>query len=213
MAPINLSTVEECWSDLTIFAYVPPIDPSTYESHVSMTALSSSDVVTIDATKDDDEEISDKKMVHSYKIMYEKLVEIVNQNRGLFKQISQLCIDKNELVNVLKNEKEEYLNKLEYIKKTMRMMNYGTTTLNHILLIGKTTKDHEGLGFNRESSKTKSHAPTNAIQTSITHYQNGSRKHRSSKTQNLICYYCKKLGHIQRDCSHFLMHQKVRQQK
>ena len=56
---------------------------------------------------DDEEDISDEEMTNSYKIMYEKLVEIVDKNRGLLKQISQLCREKNELikqVNVLKNE-------------------------------------------------------------------------------------------------------------
>ena len=95
----------------------------------------------------------------------------------------------------------------------MRMMNYGTTTLNHILLMGKTTKDNESLWFKGESLETKYHVPTNAIQISRIHYHNGSKKNRSSKRQNLRCYYCKKLGHIRKEFSHFLMHQKVRQQK
>ena len=81
-------------------------------------------------------------MTCSHKVMYEKLVDTVNENRGLLKQISQLCREKNELVkqvNVLKNEREESLNELEHIKKTMRMMNSSTTTLDQILLMGKTT--------------------------------------------------------------------------
>ena len=114
----------------------------------------------------DDEEISDEEMTHFYKIMYEKLVETVNENRGQLKHISQLCREKNWLikqVNVLKNEKEESLNELEHIKKTIRMMNYGTTTLDQILFMGKITKDHEGLGFKGESSETKSHTPINVV--------------------------------------------------
>ena len=67
-----------------------------------MTTLAPSDVVTTNATieveSDDDEEISDEEMTHSYKIMYEKLVETINENRGLLKQISELCREKNELV-------------------------------------------------------------------------------------------------------------------
>ena len=63
-----------------------------------MTKLGPSDVATTDATSNDDEEIFDEEMVHSYKIMYEKLVESVNENRGLLKQISQLSEEKNELI-------------------------------------------------------------------------------------------------------------------
>ena len=115
-----------------------------------MTTLSLSYVATIDVESGDDEEIFDEEMTRSYKIMYEKLVEIVNENKGLLKKISQLCREKNEFVkqvNVLKNENEESLNKLEQIKKTMRMMNSGHTTLDQILLMGKSTKDQEGLWF------------------------------------------------------------------
>ena len=50
-----------------------------------MTALAPSDAAT-NVESDDDVEISDEEMTHSYKIMYEKLVEIVNENRELLKQ-------------------------------------------------------------------------------------------------------------------------------
>ena len=67
-----------------------------------MIALSSSDVVITnaitDVENDDDKEIFDEEMTHSYKIMYEKLVETINENKGLLKQISQLYKEKNELV-------------------------------------------------------------------------------------------------------------------
>ena len=73
-APINLFAAKQCSSDSTISAYGPPIDPSTYESPTSMIALSVSDVATIDATTDlesnNDKEIFDEEMTHSYKIMY-----------------------------------------------------------------------------------------------------------------------------------------------
>ena len=101
MALVSLSTTEQCSSDLTIYASGPPVDPSTYESSASMTTLGPSNVATIDVKSDDVEEISDQEMIHSYKIMYEKLVETVNENRGLLKQISQLCREKNELVELV----------------------------------------------------------------------------------------------------------------
>ena len=98
MVPVNLSTVEQCSSDPTISASGPPVDLLTYESPASMIALAPSDVATSNVTTDvessDDEEISDKEMAHSYKIMYEKLVETVNENRGLLKHIYQLCREK-----------------------------------------------------------------------------------------------------------------------
>ena len=45
----------------------------------------------------------------------------------------------------------------------MWMMNSGTTTLDQILLMGKTTKDHEGLRFKGESSEIKFLASTTVV--------------------------------------------------
>ena len=45
----------------------------------------------------------------------------------------------------------------------MRMMNYGTTTLYQILLMGKTKKDHKGLDFTEERSETKPFALANDV--------------------------------------------------
>ena len=117
-----------------------------------MTELGPLDVAKIDATTDvesnDDEEISYKEMAHSYKIRYKKLMETINENKGLLKHIYQLCREKTELikqVNALNNKKEESLNELEHIKKTIQMMNSGTMALDWIMLMGKAIKDHKSL--------------------------------------------------------------------
>ena len=49
MAPVSLSTVEQCSSDMTISTSCPPVEPSTYESPASMTKLGPSDGATINA--------------------------------------------------------------------------------------------------------------------------------------------------------------------
>ena len=46
----------------------------------------------------DDEEISDEEMVHSYMVMYEKLVKALNENQDLRKQFSLLSNEKEDLV-------------------------------------------------------------------------------------------------------------------
>ena len=111
--------------------------------------------MTIDVTSDYAQKIFEKEIVHSYKIMYEKLVETVNKNKGLLKQISQLSKEKNELikqVNSLKSGMEETQNELKWVKKTVRMLKSSTTTLDHMLMMGRITKGHEGLGFKEEMS-------------------------------------------------------------
>ena len=50
------------------------------------------------AKSSDDEEISDEEMVHSYMVMYEKLVKALNENQDLRKQFSLLSNKKEDLV-------------------------------------------------------------------------------------------------------------------
>ena len=125
LTPVKLSAAKQGSSDSIIFASGPQVDTSTYESHASITAFDAINGKTIDVESGDDEEISNEEMILSYKVMYEKLVDIVNENRGLLKKTSQLCREKNEIVkhvNVLKDEllkHGESLNELEQIKKTM----------------------------------------------------------------------------------------------
>ena len=122
--------------------------------------------VAIEAESNDEEEISDEEMVHSYKVMYEKLLEALNENQDLHQQVSRLCNEKKELVkqnNEVRNkvcDQEENLHELEQMKKTVRMLTLGTTAIEQIFEMGKTTKDHGGLGFKGESSGTNSLTPT-----------------------------------------------------
>ena len=43
------------------------------------------------------------------------------------------------------------------------MLTSGTTTLDQILMIGSTTKGHEGLSFKEEILETKTPAPINVV--------------------------------------------------
>ena len=89
-------------------------------------------------------------------------METLNENQDLCKQVSQLCNDKEELVkqnNMLQDKvchQEQTLHKLEQIKKTMRMLNSSTTSLDQILEMVKRTKYHGGLGFKGENLGTNS---------------------------------------------------------
>ena len=44
----------------------------------------------------------------------------------------------------------------------MRILNFGTTALDQILMMGRTSKGHEGLGYKGGSSGTKDLAPKNS---------------------------------------------------
>ena len=45
--------------------------------------------------------------------------------------------------------------KLNYLKNILRMMNEGTTSLDHILYVGTTSKGREGIVYLKKSSRTE----------------------------------------------------------
>ena len=85
------------------------------------------------------------------------------------------------------------------MKKYIRMLNSGTTTLERILERRKRAKDYGGIGFKGENFR-------NNDLTEET--QKGKDQHHRRKTSlpALRCYCCRKWGHIRKECSHFLMH-------
>ena len=91
---------EEPFNELMVLISLASIeDPSVdAASHAASSSQSLVVGAAIEAESNDDEEISYDEMVHSYKVMYEKLMEALNENKDLHKQVSQLCSEKEELV-------------------------------------------------------------------------------------------------------------------
>ena len=87
---------------------------------------------------------------------------------------------------------------LDQIKKSVSMLNLGTTILERILEMEKRTDDRDGLEFKGDN------LGNNAL---IEETQKGKNHHHKRKTSTLAlkCYYCRKWGHIRKECSHFLV--------
>ena len=128
---------EEPFNELMVLISLASIEDPSVDAAPRAASSSQALVVCVatEVESNDDEEISDDEMVCSYKVMYEKLMEALNENKELHKQVSQLCSEKEELVkqnNVFLDkvcEQEEIINELEQMKKTVRILNSGTTTL------------------------------------------------------------------------------------
>ena len=116
----------------------------------------------------------------------------------MMNQVSKL---KDELL-----KQKESVNELEQIKTTLRMMNSSSAILDQILLMGKSTGGHEGLGFTRRSSGTEFFPPITIVhnihQVDRIKNQLGSRRR--------ICFYYKKQGHIWHECSQYMRRQRKR---
>ena len=153
----------------SVSAIVSPANSSSCKSFISLPTVDELDAEATKEEIDDEEENYDEEMARSYKVMYEKFVGVVTENSGLPKQILLLNREKGELIKKFNELKDkllkhgESLNKLEQIKKTLRMINPGSTILDKILLMGRTTRGHEGLGFMKQNSGTKMVIPVNFV--------------------------------------------------
>ena len=190
MVLISLATIEDLSADA-----------ASHASSLSQSPMEgvATNVETTSVESSDDEEISDEEMVHSYKVLYKRLVEALNENKALHKKVSHLCSEKDELVklnNVLLNKLsklEETLNELEHMTKTVRMLNFGTIDLEKVLEMGKRTKDQRGLGVKGESLQTNLPSLTKATQKGKNLYH-----WKKKALPALRCYFCRKLGHIKK---------------
>ena len=79
------------------------INLATTEDPLAGTTSNVASSLVVDAESNDDVEILNEKVVHSYKVMYVKLMEALNENQDLQRQVS-----------LLSNEKE-YLAKQNYM--------------------------------------------------------------------------------------------------
>ena len=98
MVLISLATLEDLFVDTASYA------SSLYQSLMA-------GVETTGAKSSDDEEISNEEMIHSYKVMYERLVEALNENKVLHKHISQYVAINLNLSNRIMCYLTSYLNR------------------------------------------------------------------------------------------------------
>ena len=94
-------------------------------------------------------------------MLYENWIDAIELNKTLQAQILELGKSKGTLEKEVVVLKEEISKNsiaqydLEQLKRRVRMLNLGTTSLDHILGMGKSSKGNEGLGYRKGSSGTK----------------------------------------------------------
>ncbi|GAA0157377.1 hypothetical protein LIER_14656 [Lithospermum erythrorhizon] len=152
--------------------------------------------------------------------MYEKLLAHCNKLTGLYmkqeKENKRLLDENNEMliVNSGLNEKVEGLNaELEAMKKSVHMLNSGTSKLDEILSLGQSPNDHTGVGYVAgECSKESKFIPAAKVKESQLLYQllptaglTTGRPHvealpKNKRKKKWICHHCGKKGHIRPYC-------------
>ena len=103
--------------------------------------------------KKEEDEISNEELAWSYTILYGSWVNTVKINENLQGQVLQLSQDNGALKKEVATLKGEILKngmalfELDHLRKIVRIMNLGTTSLDHILCMGTTFKAWEGIGY------------------------------------------------------------------
>ena len=94
----------------------------------------------------------------SYKDMYHKWMQVAKLNEKLLREKEDQAKKIKALEGELSESKKiqgDLNGEREHMKKTVRMLNSGSSKLDQILVIGKTAGNHMGLGHTGESSSIK----------------------------------------------------------
>ena len=118
--------------------------------------------------------------------------------------------DLNDELTESKRIQSDLSGELEHLKKTVKMLNSGSTNLDQILTTGKTAGNHMGLGYIGESSNSKTvfvpAAKVEKIEVNQrkTGTQTGARAVTPGKKWIPVCHYCERSGHIRPRCFQYL---------
>ena len=98
------------------------------------------------------------------------------------------------------------------MKKTVRMLNLGSSKLDQILTVGKAAGDHEGLGYKGKSSGMKTVFVTIIKVEKLEVIQRNNRTHfgirfgASTRKWVPVCHYGERVEHIRPHCFQCLAH-------
>ena len=134
------------------------------------------------------------------------------QSEVKFKQLNDLLVQEMDKSKLLESQLTENYKKL-------RMLNTSTSTLDHLLTLGQSSKAHWGLGYQRPASKTVAtgekivfikEAPSEKLEKNCVAAKPASVNVRTenkvvSKQRGNGCLFCGKRGHNVRFC-YFRMH-------
>ncbi|XP_057775493.1 uncharacterized protein LOC130994468 [Salvia miltiorrhiza] len=187
----------------------------------------SSDVVTVEETESDNEDIDESFLTENYELMYKKCVAVLELNKSLSTQLSNVSKERDELVDLCEKQKAELvalrqtmkskIDELEHHQKLVKMMNTGTEKLDEILENSQSSGNKAGLGFQGkgwipkdDGGKAKA-TPPNAVDQPPkppvlrpAAYKNAHSKKNYNRAFVPTCHYCGRRGHIRPRCRFLL---------
>ena len=150
--------------------------------------------------------------------MYDTWLQTMRMNQKLIKQNSQFNKEKNKLLEKVRSletklaKDDDIQVELNQIKKSLKMLNFGSSKLDQILSLGKVAGDHAGLGYTgiRSYPKTIFVQATNSFNPQEAKKQKSEILNMKFEEKSLKrkwiprCHYCNLLGHIRPHCFTYL---------
>ncbi|XP_057790804.1 uncharacterized protein LOC131007909 [Salvia miltiorrhiza] len=210
------------------------VDSDSEEKVVAFTAKleevapnTSSDDVTVEETESDNEDIDESFLTENYELMYKKCVAVLELNKSLSTQLSNVSKERDDLVDLCEKQKAELvalrqtmkskIGELEHHQKLVKMMNTGTEKLDEILENSQSSGNKAGLGFqskdwvlkdNGGKAKATPHKEVDQPPKPHVHrlaaYKNAPPKNNYNRSFVPTCHYCGRRGHIRPRCRFLL---------
>ena len=124
-------------------------------------------VPTLTCESSDDEDLTEEELIQAYRLIYTKWTELTKICEKMSVQIKQSNVEKNELQKInsdleskLKESQDSVTTltaELESMKKSVKMLNSGSSKLDEILNAGRTDKTHVGLGYTNSEKIRSTH--------------------------------------------------------
>ena len=129
------------------------------------TAGVSKGVPTLTYESSDDEDLTEEELIQAYRLIHTKWNELTKICEKMSDQIKQSNIEKNNLQKInldleskLKESQDSVATlkgELEKLKKSVKMLNSGSSKLDEILAAGRTEKEHFGLGYTGQTGSSQ----------------------------------------------------------
>ena len=114
-------------------------------------------VSTLTYESSDDKDLTEEELIQAYRLIHTKWTELTKICEKMSTQIKQSNIEKNNLQKInsdldskLKESQDSVITlkaELEKLKKSVKMLNSGSSKLDEILSAQITEKEHFGLGY------------------------------------------------------------------
>ncbi|KAH7691999.1 Zinc finger CCHC-type protein [Dioscorea alata] len=183
------------WSDDSDYSMDEEEEEGNCNHHISFPAIISevacksrnvAKSVTTSITTSDSEsdEVTEKDLLMSYKLMLTKFDQMMIQNKRLEKELT------------------ECQGKLSQAEKILESMNKGKAKLDEMLSIGRPSKVKKGIGYVGETSSAKTECSRVTFVKSTAQQKEKQVKAKKERIKEVpTCFHCGEIGHIRPKCN------------